>query len=205
MAKKILIVEDDQDIVDLLKYNLEKEGFKCYSASNGAEAVGIAMNKEPDLIILDIMMPELDGIETCRVIKSKPKLHDTFVIFLTARAEEYSEIAGFEAGADDYITKPVKPRVLISRIKAILSRKKDQRSISKIQHGDLVIDRDTFKVSIQNKHFTLEYAASRLWVDEIINPIDTVLLIILLRNSRSCDTITTLPDINDLKTCRVGW
>ena len=155
MAKKILIVEDDQDIVDLLKYNLEKEGFKCYSVSNGAKAVGIAMNKEPDLIILDIMMPELDGIETCRVIKSKPKLHDTFVIFLTARAEEYSEIAGFEAGADDYITKPVKPRVLISRIKAILSRKKDQHSISKIQHGDLVIDRDTFKVSIQNKHFTL--------------------------------------------------
>ncbi len=131
MAKKILIVEDDQDIVDLLKYNLEKEGFKCYSVSNGAKAVGIAMNKEPDLIILDIMMPELDGIETCRVIKSKPKLHDTFVIFLTARAEEYSEIAGFEAGADDYITKPVKPRVLISRIKAILSRKKINTALVK--------------------------------------------------------------------------
>lgn len=155
MAKKILIVEDDQDIVELLRYNLEKEGYKCYSANNGAAGLEIAIKKEPDLIILDIMMPELDGIETCRAIKSKPKLSDKFVIFLTARSEEYSEIAGFEAGADDYITKPIKPRVLISRIKAILSRKKDQHTISQIQHGDLIIDRDTFKVSLQNKHFTL--------------------------------------------------
>jgi two-component system, OmpR family, alkaline phosphatase synthesis response regulator PhoP len=155
MVKKILIVEDDQDIVDLLKYNLEKEGYKCYTANNGVEAMGLAVDKEPDLILLDIMMPEMDGIETCRVIKSKPKLHDIFIIFLTARAEEYSEIAGFEAGADDYITKPVKPRVLISRIKAILSRKKDQHILSQIQHGNLVIDRETFKVSVKDKHFTL--------------------------------------------------
>ena len=155
MVKKILIVEDDQDIVDLLKYNLEKEGYKCYTANNGVEAVDLAVDKEPDIILLDIMMPEMDGIETCRVIKSKPKLHDIFIIFLTARAEEYSEIAGFEAGADDYITKPVKPRVLISRIKAILSRKKDQHTLSQIQHGNLVIDRETFKVSVNDKHFTL--------------------------------------------------
>ncbi|MDC0560657.1 response regulator transcription factor [Bacteroidia bacterium] len=155
MAKKILIVEDDQDIVELLRYNLEKEGYKCYSANNGVAGLEIAIKKEPDLIILDIMMPELDGIETCRAIKSKPNLSDKFIIFLTARSEEYSEIAGFEAGADDYITKPIKPRVLISRIKAILSRKKDQYTISQIQHGDLIIDRDTFKVSLQNKHFTL--------------------------------------------------
>jgi two-component system alkaline phosphatase synthesis response regulator PhoP len=155
MAKKILIVEDDQDIVELLRYNLEKEGYKCYSANNGAAGLEIAIKKEPDLIILDIMMPELDGIETCRAIKSKPNLSDKFIIFLTARSEEYSEIAGFEAGADDYITKPIKPRVLISRIKAILARKKDQHTISQIQHGDLIIDRDTFKVSLQNKHFNL--------------------------------------------------
>ena len=155
MVKKILIVEDDQDIVDLLKYNLEKEGYKCYTANNGVEAVYQAVDKEPDLILLDVMMPEMDGIETCRLIKSKPKLHDIFVIFLTARAEEYSEIAGFEAGADDYITKPVKPRVLISRIKAILSRKKDQHTLSQIQHGNMVIDRETFKVSVNDKHFTL--------------------------------------------------
>ncbi|MDG1725147.1 MAG: response regulator transcription factor [Bacteroidia bacterium] len=155
MAKKILIVEDDQDIVELLRYNLEKEGYKCYSANNGAAGLEIAIKKEPDLIILDIMMPELDGIETCRAIKSKPSLSDKFIIFLTARSEEYSEIAGFEAGADDYIMKPIKPRVLISRIKAIFSRKKDQHTISQIQHGDLIIDRDTFKVSLQNKHFTL--------------------------------------------------
>ena len=155
MGKKILIVEDDQDIVDLLKYNLEKEGYKCYTANNGLEAVYQAVDKEPDLILLDVMMPEMDGIETCRLIKSKPKLHDIFVIFLTARAEEYSEIAGFEAGADDYITKPVKPRALISRIKAILSRKKDQHTLSQIQHGNLVIDRETFKVSVKDKHFTL--------------------------------------------------
>ena len=155
MGKKILIVEDDQDIVDLLKYNLEKEGYKCYTANNGLEAVYQAVDKEPDLILLDVMMPEMDGIETCRLIKSKPKLHDIFVIFLTARAEEYSEIAGFEAGADDYITKPVKPRALISRIKAILSRKKDQHTLSQIQHGNLVIDRETFNVSVKDKHFTL--------------------------------------------------
>lgn len=155
MAKKILIVEDDQDIVELLRYNLEKEGYKCYSANNGAAGLEIAIKNEPDLIILDIMMPELDGIETCRAIKSKPNLSDKFIIFLTARSEEYSEIAGFEAGADDYITKPIKPRVLISRIKAILARKKDQHTISQIQHGDLIIDRDTFKVSLQNKHFNL--------------------------------------------------
>jgi len=155
MGKKILIVEDDKDIVDLLKYNLEKEGYKCYTANNGLEAVYQAVDKEPDLILLDVMMPEMDGIETCRLIKSKPKLHDIFVIFLTARAEEYSEIAGFEAGADDYITKPVKPRALISRIKAILSRKKDQHTLSLIQHGNLVINRETFKVSVNDKHFSL--------------------------------------------------
>ncbi len=155
MVKKILIVEDDQDIVDLLKYNLEKEGYKCYTANNGLEAVYQAVDKEPDLILLDVMMPEMDGIETCRLIKSKPKLHDIFVIFLTARAEEYSEIAGFEAGADDYITKPVKPRALISRIKAILSRKKDQHILSLIQHGNLIINRETFKVSVNDKHFSL--------------------------------------------------
>ena len=155
MVKKILIVEDDQDIIDLLKYNLEKEGYKCYTANNGMEAVDLAEDEEPDLILLDIMMPEMDGIETCRVIKSKPKLHDTFIIFLTARAEEYSEIAGFEAGADDYIAKPVKPRVLISRIKAILSRKKDRHINSQIQHGNLTIDRETFRVSVKDKHFNL--------------------------------------------------
>ena len=155
MAKKILIVDYEQDIVDLVRYNLEKEGYKCYSAYNGADAVSIAMEKVPDLILLDIMMPEMDGIEACRQIKTKPKLHDTFVVFLTARGEEYSEVAGFEAGADDYITKPVKPRILTSRVKAILTRQKENFAINQIQHGDLIIDRDTFKVSLNGREFML--------------------------------------------------
>ncbi len=155
MAKKILIVDDEQDIVELLKYNLEKEGYKCYTASNGEEGVAKARAKNPDLILLDIMMPKVDGIEACRQIRADDSLSDVFIAFLTARAEEYSEIAGFDVGADDYITKPIKPRVLISRIKALLSRKKEDVKKESIEIGDLLIDRNTFDVTLRGMRMTL--------------------------------------------------
>jgi two-component system, OmpR family, alkaline phosphatase synthesis response regulator PhoP len=155
MVQKILIVDDESDIVELLKYNLEKEGYKCYSAENGAEAVTKAKDKKPDLILLDIMMPVMDGIEACRQIRSEESLKGVFIAFLTARAEEYSEIAGFEVGADDYITKPIKPRVLISRVKAILSRTKNEAKSETIIVGDMEIDRNTFNVTLRGNKLVL--------------------------------------------------
>ena len=155
MVKKILIVDDEQDIVELLKYNLEKEGYKCYTASNGEEGVAKAKDKKPDLILLDIMMPKVDGIEACRQIRADDDLSEVFIAFLTARGEEYSEIAGFDVGADDYITKPIKPRVLISRIKALLSRNKEDINKESIEIGDLLIDRNTFDVTLRGVRMTL--------------------------------------------------
>ena len=152
MGKKILVVDDDQDIVDLVKYNLEKEGYKCYTANDGDEALAKAKSKIPDLILLDIMMPKMDGIETCRRIREEDSLKDVFISFLTARGEEYSEVAGFEVGADDYITKPIKPRVLVSRIKALLKRKKENVQSDEIVVGDITINRNTFEVSLRGKH-----------------------------------------------------
>ncbi len=121
--EKILIVDDDRDILEFLSYNLVKEGFEVFKAENGKAAIDIALKEIPDLILLDVMMPGMDGIETCYQIKEKPELKNAVIAFLTARNEDYSEISGLEAGADDYISKPVRPRVLISRIKALLRRK----------------------------------------------------------------------------------
>jgi two-component system alkaline phosphatase synthesis response regulator PhoP len=153
---KILVVDDDPDIVELLKYNLSSEGYKVKSASNGSQAVSLAREFIPDLTILDIMMPNMDGVETCRQIRSIPELANKFIIFLTARSEEYSEIAAFEMGADDYITKPIKPRALISRINALFRRevKKDSGS-SKISIGNLEIDRVSYTVKLDNKKIIL--------------------------------------------------
>ena len=153
---KILVVDDDSDIVELLKYNLSSEGYKVKSASNGIRAVSLAKEFIPDLTILDIMMPNMDGVETCRQIRSIPELANKFIIFLTARSEEYSEIAAFEMGADDYITKPIKPRALISRINALFRRevKKDSGS-SKISIGNLEIDRVSYTVKLDNKKIIL--------------------------------------------------
>ena len=153
---KILVVDDDTDIVELLKYNLSSEGYKVKSASNGIQAVSLAREFIPDLTILDIMMPNMDGVETCRQIRSIPELANKFIIFLTARSEEYSEIAAFEMGADDYITKPIKPRALISRINALFRRevKKDSGS-SKISIGNLEIDRVSYTVKLDNKKIIL--------------------------------------------------
>ena len=119
---KILIVDDEPDIRELIEYNLKKEGYQVYTASNGQEGVTEAKRVLPDLIILDIMMPKMDGIEACRILRSMNEFKNTFMVFLTARSEEYSEIAGFNVGADDYIAKPIKPRALTSRINAILRR-----------------------------------------------------------------------------------
>jgi len=119
---KILIVDDEADILEFLTYNLEKEGFKVFTAENGEEAIIKAGETKPHLILMDVMMPKMDGMEACEKIRGMPGFDNTIIAFLTARGEDYSQIAGFEAGADDYITKPIKPKVLISRIKALLKR-----------------------------------------------------------------------------------
>lgn len=163
---KILIVDDEPDIRELIEYNLKKEGYQVFTASNGQEAVAEAKRVLPDLIILDIMMPKMDGIEACRILRGMNEFKNTFMVFLTARSEEYSEIAGFNVGADDYIAKPIKPRALTSRINAILRRnvQSDIESDNKLEIGDLVIDREAFlvyqqgeKVVLAKKEFELLY------------------------------------------------
>lgn len=149
---KILIVDDEIDIIELLSYNLKKENFTVVAAMNGKEAIQIASKMKPDIILMDVMMPEMDGIEACRQIKALPQLKHTPLIFLTARGEEFSELAGFEAGADDYIIKPIKPRVLISRLKAILRRNQsDSATPGRMEFADLKIDRETFTVTYLGK------------------------------------------------------
>ncbi len=147
---KILLVDDDNDILEFIKYNLEKEGYQVYTANNGRIAVDIAIKELPSLIILDVMMPDMDGVETCIKMREHPKLKNTLIIFLTARNEDYSQIAGFDAGADDYITKPIKPRVLTSRVKALLRRgssSDEAEAISNIEFDGLLIDRERYVVT----------------------------------------------------------
>lgn len=153
---KILLVDDEQDILEFVGYALKKEGFTVYTALNGKDAITIAKKEKPNLIILDIMMPEMDGIETCGEIRKIPELQNVLIAFLTARNEDYSQIAGFEIGADDYITKPVRPRVLISRIKALLRRNKytKEQPESVIAEG-IVIDREKYSVTKDGKHIDL--------------------------------------------------
>ncbi len=159
MAKhnqKILVVDDEGDILELLKYNLSKEGYEVKTALDGIKAVDIAKSFVPDLILLDIMMPKQDGVETCRQIRELPELINVFVIFLTARSEEYSEVAAFEMGADDYITKPIKPRALVSRINALFRREsKKKKESHKVTIGDLVVDRSSYTVLAGEKIITL--------------------------------------------------
>lgn len=148
---KILLVDDEEDILEFLSYNLSKEGFEVQKASNGIEALKIAKSWIPDLILLDVMMPDMDGMETCRQLKATPGLEHSIIAFLTARNEDYSQIAGFDAGADDYISKPIKPRVLMSRIQALMRRKGTQTAHSGlISEGGFVIDRIKHLV-IKNK------------------------------------------------------
>ncbi len=141
---KVLIVDDEEDLLDMVSYNLKKEGFKVYTAQNGKEGLQLAIDVLPDLILLDVMMPEMDGIEACMEIRSQPNLEGVVIAFLTARGEDYSQIAGFDSGADDYITKPIKPRVLVSRIKALLRRKNMNLSTDENTTESLKIDREKY-------------------------------------------------------------
>jgi len=158
---KILLVDDEPDILEFISYNMKKEGFQVLTANNGQEALKIAEAEIPELIILDVMMPEMDGIETCEELKRIPALKNSIVAFLTARGEDYSQIAGFDAGADDYITKPVKPKVLISRAKALLKRYRPGNEVEQrldshvITIGDLSIDRERYLVINEGKELVL--------------------------------------------------
>ncbi len=153
---KILLVDDEQDILDLIKYNLEKEGFEVQTANNGREGLREARVFLPDLILLDVMMPEMDGMETCIQMKDLPELRNTIIAFLTARGEDYSQIAGFEAGADDYITKPIKPRVLVSRVKALLRRKSTAEEPGKKKKiKGIAIDKERYLVMKNGEELAL--------------------------------------------------
>ncbi|MFM9841307.1 MAG: response regulator transcription factor [Cyclobacteriaceae bacterium] len=155
-TQKVLVVDDEESILELLKYNLEKQGYDVRTAGEGAEGVEIAKKFHPDLVLLDIMMPKMDGVEACRQIRAMPELVNTFIVFLTARAEEYSEIAAFDGGADDYILKPIKPRALMSRISAIFRRDSKKKTTStQIKVGDLVIDRTSYTIKINNREVSL--------------------------------------------------
>lgn len=186
---KVLIVDDEPDILEFMEYNLRKEGYNVLSAKNGSEAVEKAKREIPQLILLDIMMPVMDGIEACRIMRTQPALNNSVIAFLTARNEEYSQIAGFDVGADDYISKPIKPRVLLSRIKALLRRFNGDQKEQGIKIGNLEIDRERYLVykngesmifprkefellalltSKPGKVFTREDILQRVWGTDII-------------------------------------
>lgn len=158
---KILLVDDEEDILEFISYNLAKEGYKVYTAKNGLEALKVAEKTIPHLVILDVMMPEMDGIAACEEMRKIPSLNNTLIAFLTARGEDYSQIAGFEAGADDYITKPVRPKVLVSRVKALLKRSGETPvtivpvDTNTVNIGNLVIDKERYLIKIDNIEMVL--------------------------------------------------
>ncbi len=191
MHQKILLVDDENDILEFVSYNLKREGFDVYTATNGREAIRMALEVRPQLIILDVMMPEMDGIETCEEMRKNPELSGAVIAFLTARGEDYSQIAGFEAGADDYISKPVKPKVLVSRVRALLRRVEHTGTGSVIDRSDasIIIDKSRYLVikdgvemdlpkkefellallySKPQKVFTREEIFSTIWGDNVI-------------------------------------
>jgi len=187
---RILLVDDEEDILEFLSYNLRKEGFKIETANNGISALKKLNKFKPDLIILDVMMPEMDGIEVCENIRKNEKNDDILILFLTARSEDYSELAGFSAGADDYITKPIKPKLLVSRVNAILKRKrKTNETNSPISIGEININKSKHKLlysgkeiylarkefnllyllmTIPGKVFTREEIITSIWKDAIV-------------------------------------
>ncbi|MDO8898209.1 MAG: response regulator transcription factor [Bacteroidales bacterium] len=188
---RILLVDDEADVLEFLGYNLKKEGFNVITASNGRDAIIKASSQLPHLIVLDVMMPEMDGIETCSELKQIPALKNSLIVFLTARGEDYSQLSGFDAGADDYVTKPIKPKLLISRLKALLRRYQDDETKASdlLQVDDFVIDSERFLVlkkgeeivlpkkefellrllaSKPNKVFTREEIFSKVWGDNVI-------------------------------------
>lgn len=186
---KILLVDDEEDILEFLSYNLKKEGFGIVTANNGISALKKLEKSKPDLIILDVMMPEMDGIEVCEKIREKQRYDDILILFLTARSEDYSELAGFSAGADDYITKPIKPKLLVSRVNAILKRKRKKKNDGPIEIGDIHINKSNHKLlylnneihlarkefnllyylmTVPGKVFTREEIISTIWKDAIV-------------------------------------
>lgn len=155
MAYKILLVDDEPDILEIISYSLESAGYKIYKANNGLEAIKIAKKIIPDLIIMDLMMPHMNGIDACDAIRKSDNLNDVIITFLSARGEDFSKIAGFEAGADDYITKPIKPKVLLSKVKALLRRKSSEQDQTIIQINDLIIDRSKYSVHLKGIELNL--------------------------------------------------
>ncbi|RIV44121.1 response regulator transcription factor [Flagellimonas pelagia] len=188
---KILLVDDEPDILEIVGYNLSAEGYEVFTAKNGVEGVAKAKKKQPHLIIMDVMMPEMDGIEACEMIRNTPGLENTIIAFLTARGEDYSQVAGFDAGADDYITKPIKPKVLVSKVKALLRRlKEEKKEVDEIvKVGNIVINREEYKIvndgeeivlprkefellslltSKPNKVFKREVILDKVWGNEVV-------------------------------------
>jgi two-component system alkaline phosphatase synthesis response regulator PhoP len=186
---KVLLVDDEPDILEFISYNLVKEGFEVFTCGNGKDAIEMARQQRPQIIILDVMMPDLDGIETCRVIRDIPELKDVLIAFLTARNEDYSQIAGFDAGADDYINKPIKPRVLVSRVKALLRRQGNSVEDAIVDVNGFVIDREKYLIKKDNlsinlpkkefelsallasrpgKVFTREDILKNVWGDDVV-------------------------------------
>lgn len=154
---RILLVDDEEDILEIVGYNLEQEGFEVLTAKNGKQAIKIAKKAQPQLIIMDVMMPEIDGIEACECIRAIPELSQTIITFLTARGEDYSQLAGFEAGADDYITKPIKPKLLISKIKALLRRlpSYERNNEDILYFNNLIINRVEYTITINGNEILL--------------------------------------------------
>ena len=187
---KILLVDDEPDILEIVGYNLSQEGYKIFTAENGKEAISIAKKEIPNLIILDVMMPEMDGIEACETIRKMPDLENTIITFLTARSEDYSQLAGFDAGADDYIAKPIKPKVLVSKVKALLRRLKEKEEKGDVLNvNGIEINREEYKIvkdgneiilprkefelfyllaSKPGKVFTREEILDKVWGNEVI-------------------------------------
>lgn len=187
---RILLVDDEPDILEILEYNLTSEGYQVDTAKNGLQALEKADKWKPHLVLLDVMMPEMDGIETCEKLRNNANLSEVLIVFLTARSEDYSQVAGLEAGADDYITKPIKPKVLMSKIKAMLRRFKESDANNElVEAGDLVINREEYKIvykgkeimlprkefelisllaSKPNKVFEREEILNRVWGNEVV-------------------------------------
>jgi two-component system alkaline phosphatase synthesis response regulator PhoP len=155
MKYRILLVDDEPDILEFVGYNLNRAGYAVYTASNGKDAVSRALEVHPHLILIDVMMPEMDGIEACRIIRAHKELGNPMIAFLTARGEDYSQIAGFEAGADDYITKPVRMQVLLSRIKALFKRLEGQGDNADSTDGDLVVDHERYVVIVNGQEVVM--------------------------------------------------
>lgn len=153
---KILLVDDEPDVLEIIRYNLEQEGYNVKTTSDGQQALVKAKKHQPQLIIMDVMMPHIDGIEACEQLRKDPMFNDTIIMFLTARGEDYSYVAAFDAGADDYVTKPIKPKVLVSKVKALLRRFKEKEpDQDKLQVGKLIIDREQYEVSYKGEVFSL--------------------------------------------------